>query len=465
MKIAHKYILIMTTLIVATCSTIIFYSVYRERVAVMEQIRKKGVVLSSAVAMGTVTPLLNKDFGTLRRFTQAISEDDDLLSIEICDKNGRIMMHSNLSKLGKTSIYQDLMVSKESGEYYREYITKNGYYLFEIVHPIDVENSRIGYLYITLSGENAGLKSRAASKISVLIGLLAVTGGILSSIFIGGRISKPIIELSKIADEISHGNLDKKIEIKASGEVGILVKAFRFMRLNLIEHIDSKVKNERFALLGKLSSILAHEIRNPLEPIRGSAIMLKKKYPKEDAIIKYASIIEDEADNLSDFLTRFLTFSKPFEPKRLHVDINLVVENVLELTLPYINKRDINLQYFLGESLSRVFVDPKQLQQVLINLIFNAVDSMDETRGDLTIMTTKRDGAVQISIEDKGCGIEEDKIKKVFDPYFTTKEKGTGLGLTTSRELVNNNGGSIEIYSKINSGTKVIVEFPEDLNE
>jgi len=457
MKIAYKYILVMTLLIIITCSSIIAYSVYREKEAILGQIRKKGGTITNIVALGSISPLFNQDYSTLRRFTKTILEDEDVLSIEISDHNRVIKMHTDLSKLGTKS---DIKVRN----LYREHITESGNSLFEFSTPIEVDNSTIGFVYIRLSGRNALLRSQSATKVSILLGLLAVTIGVISSIILSKKISRPIIELTTIADEISHGNLNKQIDIKSGGEIGVLVNAFHYMQLNLINHIESKVENERFTLLGKMYGILAHEIRNPLEPIRGSAILLKQKYPDEQTILKYSSIIEEEVGNLSDFLTRFLNFSKPFEPKLILVDINLIINNVLQLTGPFIHKKSIKKQCFLAENIQRIYIDPKQIQQVFMNLILNSVDSMEHIGGNLTIYSNKTEKGVQVIIKDDGCGIKDEDLKKVFEPYFTTKEAGTGLGLTTSREIIKKNGGTIHVESEINLGTTVTIDFRGDIN-
>lgn len=466
MRISQKYIFVMVAVVLTTCLTIIFSSVYRERESLLGQIGKKGRVLSEVAAMSCINPLLNHDYGTLRLYLQTMVQDEDVLSVAVTDVNGIIKMHSDLDMLGEKSVYSDsVMAPGGEGHLFKEIRSGKGHYYYEIIDPIEVEYNRIGFIHLSLSGESAVATAEKASNVNFIIGFLAMALGILSASALAGRISRPIIRLARVADEISHGDLDIAIDIKARDEIGVLVEALEYMKVNLKKHIETRVKTERFIELGRLSSVLAHEIRNPLEPIKGSAQVLSSTFQGEPLVQKFTGIIEEEVNNLSSFLNNFLDYSKPFEPEPVLSSVNTIIENVLVLSEPYIKNKKIKLEVLLAEDLPRIYIDPKQIKQVLMNLILNAVQAQAAPGGLVRISTEIDDHRIHILLYDTGEGIGQEELTRIFEPYFSTKEEGAGLGLTTCYNIIKKNCGTISVESEKNSWTRVTVSFPAESGE
>lgn len=215
---------------------------------------------------------------------------------------------------------------------------------------------------------------------------------------------------------------------------------------------------ERMAALGELSAGLAHEIRNPLSNIKGSAEILKKTvHPVERE--KFANFVLEEVERLNRLLMDFLSFARPRPPKVQSTSLNSLIEKTVQLMGRDFESNGTSLTLHLHPDNLFVKVDPDQWQQVFLNLFLNAKQAM-EKGGVLTVSTSVSDIGVQIDVQDTGCGIAMEHIDKIFHPFFTTKERGTGLGLAVVYRIVQESGGQVSIESHPGKGTKVSLQIP-----
>ncbi len=213
---------------------------------------------------------------------------------------------------------------------------------------------------------------------------------------------------------------------------------------------------EHLATLGEMVAAVSHEIRNPLGIIRSTAEMLKKRVPENNTHAQLLEIIVDEANRLNRVLTEFLEFARPQPPRFTSCNITEVLDKVLSYLRPEFDRHNIELIKQHQDSLV-IHADPDLLYRAFLNILINAIQAMPEG-GKLIVNNQFDKENKQVSIEffDSGHGIPEDIRKKVFNPFFTTKEKGSGLGLSIVKNIVENHGGEIKIESKQGEGTKVI---------
>ena len=224
-------------------------------------------------------------------------------------------------------------------------------------------------------------------------------------------------------------------------------------------------ERDRLAALGEMAAGLAHEIRNPLGAIKGAAQLLVgpdgKPVTGQD-VPEFLSIIVEEVNRLNRVVTQFLDYARPYKGEAAEIDLNEVVRKTAQLLE---NQGKVVLQ--LAEVLPRVRGDAEQLRQVFLNLGLNALEAMNGG-GTLTIGTGRRPfrrrgdaGAfVEVRFHDTGPGIPREQMKNLFIPFFTTKEKGTGLGLPISQRIVTQHGGVIEVRSERGKGTTFTVSLP-----
>ncbi len=221
---------------------------------------------------------------------------------------------------------------------------------------------------------------------------------------------------------------------------------------------------ERLAALGEFSAGLAHEIRNPLENIKGSAEILKTSSPSKEEKDKFTKYIIEEVNRLNNLVSKFLEFAKPQEPDLKRINLNQLLKEVLTSTSPELLKHKIKLKTLYEEDLPETLVDPNLFKQVFLNLIINAWQAMKEG-GELMIRTSvQREEPPQVTIEfeDTGEGIAKEDLSQIFNPFFTTKEAGCGLGLAIVQQIIGSHQGKIEVRSKeeTKSGITIIIKLP-----
>jgi len=248
---------------------------------------------------------------------------------------------------------------------------------------------------------------------------------------------------------------------KQNREIGSILI---FQDLTEIRQMEENLeKSKRLALIGEMAAGLAHEMRNPLASITGSIELLRRNLALKDTDDRLMQIILRGKDQLDNFVRDFLLLAKPIPVVREVIDVNETAVDVLEnmkLSKDWTN--DIKIDCSLAPKVA-AFANREQLRQVVQNLVLNAVQAMKE--GGVLSLATKlmqvnNKEVVEIKVADTGLGIEEKDLKKVFEPFFTDKEKGTGLGLTIVGRIVDGYGGKIEITSRINQGTVCTVRLP-----
>jgi len=217
------------------------------------------------------------------------------------------------------------------------------------------------------------------------------------------------------------------------------------------------VRTERLAAIGQLASSVGHELRNPLGVISNSTYYLNTKLKDADGkITKHVSIIQREVGRANKIISDLLDFSKAKPPSLEEGDMNTIIRDTLgEIKVP----ENISVKTHLNGKLPRVLLDPDQIRQVFLNIVSNALQVMPEG-GRLDIKTGVKGHFAEITFKDTGEGIPEDNLKKVFNPLFTTKAKGIGLGLSIVKGIVEGHKGRIEVKSKLGKGTTFIVKLP-----
>ena len=219
--------------------------------------------------------------------------------------------------------------------------------------------------------------------------------------------------------------------------------------------LDTKLEKERALFLEEMAPVLAHEIRNPLGSIKGAA-----QYLKSEAIIgehhKLLDVIVEEVDRLNSVVSQFLDYAKPHVVNLKTQNINHVIERVISLIKTNNMLGNIAVETDLHPDIPDIAFDGEQITQVILNIVFNAVDAMP-AGGTLTIRTSKIESetgeAVGISLRDTGKGIKREDMRNIFKPFFTTKERGVGLGLAICQRIIKNHGGHIRVKSIPGQGT------------
>jgi two-component system NtrC family sensor kinase len=312
-----------------------------------------------------------------------------------------------------------------------------------------------------LKREASAIQARVVQIVLVALALAVLGVSVLSYYLL-----RPVRNLVEATNRIAMGDLRQEIPIQSRDELGDLTRSFNRMVRNLSKTQNELVRSEKLISLGRLSAGVAHEIRNPLNAIKGAIVHLKRRRSEDPLIGEYAQLISEEIDRLNRFVTEFLYFAKQSTPQRVASDINHIILSTQSLFSKQAQERRIVFRNQLDPFLPKTYVDPQQIGQVLVNLLLNAMDAMPDG-GSVTfssgVDTSREDpegsSMVQIHIRDNGVGIPKEHLQNVFDPFFSTKETGTGLGLPLSLGIVEAHGGTIRILSQ-GEGTRATVELP-----
>lgn len=283
---------------------------------------------------------------------------------------------------------------------------------------------------------------------------------------------KCLLEKKNISQEIilEEKGLKKKILdlntsflADESGEITGVVAVIR--DVTEIKDLNEEVaRHKRLAALGKLSAGIAHEIRNPLSSIRGLAQFVYNSFSKNDERKEDLSAIIQEVDRLNKLVVQVLDFAKLQKPNLTHFSLNDLIGKITELFKLETKDKQIKFSPELSPDISKIQADEDQVRQILMNVIINAIQAIPK-KGEIKIKTEKTllkgKPAIKLIIEDSGIGIPEKDFTQIFDPFFSTKDEGSGLGLSIVYKLVEAHQGEIKVESKEGEGTKFVIFLPQ----
>ncbi|MBO1510209.1 ATP-binding protein [Metabacillus bambusae] len=223
---------------------------------------------------------------------------------------------------------------------------------------------------------------------------------------------------------------------------------------------EKKIREmEKLSIVGELAAGVAHEIRNPLTSIKGFTQIIKENI-NDEKLKEYLSIMLDDLDRISNIVNEFMFISKPKETMEIkQIEINMLISNVIHFMEPQSNLKSICVSTDFDKTIVAQ-CDPNQLKQVLINLLQNAIEASSDNKNIEVLLKEIDDHFYMIQITDNGCGMSSERQKRLFEPFYTTKEKGTGLGLMMCKRIIETHNGTIDVKSKERLGTVVKIVLP-----
>ncbi|MGE5663219.1 MAG: ATP-binding protein [Deltaproteobacteria bacterium] len=337
----------------------------------------------------------------------------------------------------------------------------------DLVIPVTVGGDTLGFIHVRMRIDDFTETIRKNLYLRFFSTLVIFSGGLVLAVGISAHYVRPLEKLAHAAEHVAAGDLSQELPVRGQDEVGRLTRSFNEMiaRLRQNRELEEKVRESQYLTqLGRLSSGLAHEIRNPLNFIglaidhldgltNGGAPGLAAE--KEQVIGR----IKEEVRKLNDLVTNFVTYGRPPAPQRTAVMIPEIVESVLGMAAERIRNQRIRCVRDFAES-PPLAVDPDMMRRALLNLVGNAIDAMPEG-GELRVAAGPVPGGrYALTIADTGVGIPPQDHEKIFQPYFTTKSSGLGLGLVLTRKIVEAHGGEIVVDSEPGRGTRIKVFLP-----
>ncbi|MBL7870466.1 MAG: CHASE3 domain-containing protein [Cyclobacteriaceae bacterium] len=218
-------------------------------------------------------------------------------------------------------------------------------------------------------------------------------------------------------------------------------------------------KAERLSMTGKIARTIAHEIRNPLTNLNLALENLKDEMPKTETAKIYSEIISRNSNRIEKLISDLLNSSKPKELQLELISINELLEDALLLAKDRINLKNVTLSTTYASELPRLYVDREEIKIALLNIIINGIEAIDKEHGELKISTFRVKDTVRINIHDNGIGIAKSELNKLFDPFYTNKPNGTGLGLTSTLNILSSHNATVVVNSTVGAGTTFTLQF------
>jgi len=468
--------------------------------------------IAEVINQSTYDAMMKNDKNQLYMMINHIAESNSIEHIRLIDREGKVVFSSTRQEIGMimTKNAEACIICHKTGNprlyassmhRSRQFTTSAGKEVLGLTKAIynrpncstaschfhSSDYSILGVLDITISLDSLLQKSHEYRwQFIIMTCVLLLVIGVLITFLIQKLVNRPVQRLVRHTALVSAGDLDVRVPVESHDELGDLSDAVNQMTESLqkaheelkdwgvslerkvedrsreIRRIQAQLyRSDKLASLGQLVAGIAHEINNPLTGILLFTSIVNSDKRLDPELKADLERVISETSRCADIVKRLLEFSRETVAHKEHFSMNAKLETVFALMHQHPCLLNINIIRNFSPDLPDVIADPAQIQQVLVNLLLNACHAMPEG-GDLTLTTSLAadDGYVRVEVRDTGCGISEENLNRIFDPFFTTKADGTGLGLSISYGIMENNGGKLEVKSKVGEGTAFTLILP-----
>jgi signal transduction histidine kinase len=455
-------------LAVSISSLTIIYS--RTEEMVLDKVTENIDDITKAIQI-SVEELTYKGSSTdrLKSYVEMLNKKG-IKEISILSDNSEVIASSDPKKIGtkeklsekKTVKKKNFMIKAKLGEETK----KDNQRLYNVIMPVSIKGQNIGYIHINMVLDDYGLLQQKNHLTRILSMLFAFSIGIIFSLIIAGKYTEPIKKIAEASKRIAEGELVKIRDMDRKDEVGVLVKSFNDMvdRLGERKELEEKLnKTEQLSMIGQLSSGIAHEIRNPLNFMSLSIGHIKERIEEEDIqgkedLKKLLDNVTNEIYRVNGLIHNFLFLGKPIILNREWILPKTLINEALYILKDKIrNGIDMNI---LSEGDGQpIYCDREYMKLCIVNLLQNGIQAIED-KGDIVITFGREDTFSFISVSDNGKGVNPEDIEKIFEPYYSTKKLGIGLGLAVTRRFIEEHEGNISITSEMGKGTTMKIKVP-----
>jgi signal transduction histidine kinase len=432
--------------------------------ALLSELENQTAELSKAIQVGVeeVTSKGSTDEMKLQNYLKKLNAKG-LKEISIISNADEIIASTNPMKVGEEvgHVRKERIIKAELGDP----VSKDGK-VYNVILPVVAGNEHYGYIHLKINVEDFS-EILASNSIKRIVATSMVFGlGIILAVFLSWMYTKPIYNVVNAARSVAAGDLTPELTTDRKDEIGELTKAFNYMVQKLREEraLEEKLREaEHLSGIAQLGKSIAHEIRNPLNFISLSIDHLKTKYiPNQvEDKEKFESLImsiKHEIQRLNKLAGDFLDYGKSLRLTLQDVDIEGLIDEVISLVSAKAEKDSIKISFQKG-GLPKLSADPELIKTCIFNIVINAFQAMPEN-GNLTLTTKVSDGNAYIVIEDTGIGVSKENLPKLFDPFFSTKSTGLGLGLAMTKRVIEEHGGRADFQSTEGKGSTMTISLP-----
>jgi len=517
-SISFKLYLLLVILLIISFSGIMYFNISSYTKHLNESVINSAIQASDLIKRSTRYSMLKNDRENLAQIIITVAKENGVEGIRIYNKPGGIAFSDNPNEIGNQvdknaeQCYvchgkEPAPVSLSPKNRIRILTSQEGYRILGLINPIENEpdcfnadchahspkDKLLGLLDVKMSLKSVDEETQKTRKKMILFSsIMILITALLFAGFIIRLIHIPIRKLTKGTKEVANLNLNYKIDFKSSDEIGELAKSFNKMTEELkaaneanqqwaatlekrIQEKSEELKKaqahmilvEKIASLGKLSAVVAHEINNPLSGILTYASLCLKmaqnhslSQEEKNSLLKYLTIIKDETKRCGEIVKNLLVFAKKDFGKWSEESLHKIIRNSIQLVKHNIVMKELELIEEYADGNDIIFCDPIGIQHIFVALFINAIEATSKG-GKLKVKTELINGGndFRIMVSDTGCGIPEDIIPHIFEPFFSTKES-SGLGLAVVYSIIEQHEGKIEVESKLNEGTTFFIQLP-----
>lgn len=465
-SIAFRLSASIAIVVLATALTIASLILNDEQNTLEDRLHIRSLQLGEIMSRQMVEPLLYEELYTIYTLFESYVKTADSIIVyaEAYDEKGQFLLdYAPDSKIEKMAV-EPSSFSQNAGFLGHTHSFSTGE-TFDLIYPVKTQQlGLIGYLRLGITPLQLLNSLKSIQRKVFMLTVFITLSGILAGLWMARKILKPILVLNRAVLQIEGENLGTEIDVVGIGEVRELTSSFNKMSRKLKDSMEAMktaqnnlIRKEKLYVLGEFSASLAHEIKNPLTPIK---MLIQRAHDEQEPLEGGdLEVINDELKRIDKIVSQFLSYARITEPHLEKIDINPLLQDVLFLSQRKIKNSKIELTLDLNPNPLMVNVNPDSLKQVMINLILNAIQAMPGG-GILKLITRGEKDGIKIEVSDSGIGMTEEQLEKAFDPFFTTKQDGTGLGLSIILSILENHHGTINLFSEVNLGTRVLVRLP-----
>jgi len=476
-----RIVILSFLLFLIAIGSVTLFHIRREHTHITETSLYTANLMMSVIERSISSSMSTGNTRDVQKILEMVGSDPRLAGVRIFHPDGRILKSSEPNEIGRRVDPHSLGTFLQ-GQRHDVFRGPAGGDVMGVVKPIYTEQRCapchgpgrrvVGVLNLDLSlgeMEDQLLETTQFFGLTMLAVVLLLTGGV--SLIFHRFVRQPLKIISARMAQVEEGDLTVRLKPQSSSEVSSLVVSFNSMVDRLREandelqqcHYQQMERVDRLASVGEMSAGIAHEIKNPLAAISGAISVLYEDFDEGDPRREVVNKVLEQIARLDKAATDLLFFGRPGKPSFEFVDTNDLLNKTMFFVSQHPEAKNVHQNKEFTRNLPPVWVDAKQLQQVFFNIIINAIQAMKD--GGILLMQTdltedREKQVVRVMIGDSGPGIKPEVLDNIFTPFFTTKTQGTGLGLAICRQLIEQQGGTIDIKSRVGEGTRVLINLP-----
>ena len=467
MKLNAKLVLIMITLLVLAVLSLFILNQYAQN-SLVHEIQESSEEISKAIQMSIEDLTSEEKASRLPEYLEK-ARDRGINEINIINNDGEIIDSSDPEKVGKKREVKKLEKLVYSAPRQKAGATVLSQKPYELVVPVIVGDEQLGYVQINMLLDNIRDLQRENFIRRLFATCIVFSVGIGLTIFMARRYTEPIHRLVGDFKKVSAGDLSVTIPVDSQDEIGELAAGFNNMveKLREREALEKRLyEAEHLSRVGQLASGIAHEIRNPLNYISLAIDHLKTEFIAQSngqntEVIDLTDKIKEEVRRVNYMVINFMNYGRPLKLRRTLVPYQDILAKVMPVLEERLTEQQITVETKLAADLPPLWVDQELLRNCILNFIGNAAQAMPG--GGKIMLGASADALnnrIRLSFADQGSGINEEDIPKIFQPYFTTKDVGIGLGLAITERIIKEHDGEIMVESRPGEGAIFTVALP-----